>query len=114
MRCPAVILIALAFLTLCGAAKALPQGPGDDVATAAARAYDAKDWEKAAKLYGELSKSPEAPPRVWLRLGASLRELKRYDEALTAFEKANAAGAGLFGEYGEAAVYTAMKEPEKA
>jgi hypothetical protein len=33
---------------------------------------------------------------------------------LAAFEKANAAGAALFGEYGEAAVYTAMKQPEKA
>jgi tetratricopeptide (TPR) repeat protein len=77
-------------------------------------AYDAKDWAKAAKLYAELSRTSEAPPRVWLRLGASLRELGRYQDALAAFEKANAAGAALFGEYGEAAVYAAMKQPEKA
>jgi tetratricopeptide (TPR) repeat protein len=83
-------------------------------AAAAAVAYDAKDWAKAAKLYGELSQAPDAPPRVWLRLGAARRELGKYPEALAAFEKANAAGAALFGEYGEAAVYTAMKQPEKA
>ncbi len=84
------------------------------VAAEAGAAYDAKDWAKAAKLYALLSQSPEAPPRVWLRLGASLRELGKYQDALAAFEKANAAGAALFGEYGEAAVYAAMKQPEKA
>jgi len=86
----------------------------NNVAAEAAAAYDSKDWAKSAKLYGELSQSPEAPPRVWLRLGASLRELGKYGDALAAFEKANAAGAALFGEYGEAAVYSAMKQPEKA
>jgi tetratricopeptide (TPR) repeat protein len=86
----------------------------DALAAEAAAAYDAKDWAKAARLYAQLAQSPEAPPRVWLRLGASQRELGRYDEALAAFEKANSAGAALFGEYGEAAVYMAMKQPEKA
>jgi tetratricopeptide (TPR) repeat protein len=86
----------------------------ESISASASAAYDAKDWENAAKLYGELSRSAEAPPRVWLRLGASQRELGRYGEALAALEKANAAGAALFGEYGEAAVYTAMKQPEKA
>jgi tetratricopeptide (TPR) repeat protein len=65
-------------------------------------------------LYGELSKAPDAPPRVWLRLAAAQRELGKYPEALAAFEKANAAGAALFGEYGEATVYTAMKQLGKA
>jgi tetratricopeptide (TPR) repeat protein len=84
------------------------------LATEASAAYNAKDWAKAAQLYAELSQSPETPPRVWLRLGASLRELGKYQDALAAFEKANAAGAALFGEYGEAAVYTAMKQLDKA
>ena len=86
----------------------------DALAAEASTAYEAKDWAKAAKLYEELSHLPEAPPRVWLRLGAALRELGKYQDALPAFEKANAGGAALFGEYGEAAVYTAMKQPEKA
>lgn len=110
------LVLSLALAMWCQASRGMEQGTSgnDSAAAAAAAAYDAKDWSKAAELYGELSKPPEAPPRVWLRLGASLRELRRYDEALAAFEKANAAGAGLFGEYGEAAVYTAMKQPEKA
>ncbi|HEX4537301.1 MAG TPA: hypothetical protein VH140_10170 [Candidatus Acidoferrum sp.] len=91
-----------------------PDPNNNSLAAEAGTAYDGKDWAKAAKLYGQLSKSPEAPPRVRLRLGASLRELGKYADALAAFEKANAAGAALFGEYGEAAVYTAMKQPEKA
>ena len=80
MRCRVVLTIALG-MVLSHVANALPQSPEhSDVATAAGAAYDSKDWEKAAKLYGELAKSQEAPPRVWLRLGASLRELKRFHE----------------------------------
>src|SRR5882757_10297742 len=83
------------------AIDATQQAVANTVAAEAAAAYDSKDWAKSAKLYGELSQSPEAPPRVWLRLGACLRELGKYADALAAFEKANAAGAALFGEYGE-------------
>ncbi len=112
--------VRLFFLTLLLAGRPLrsmPQHPtsgSEAQATEAAAAYDAKDWARAAKLYGELSQSPDAPPRVWLRLGAALREIGKYPEALAAFEKANAAGAALFGEYGEAAVYMAMKQQDKA
>jgi len=36
-------------------------------------AYEAKNWERAAKLYEELSKEMTTPPtRVWLRLGAAM------------------------------------------
>ncbi len=106
------LLLAISPLRVGAAQQAVSNN--DALAAEAGAAYDAKDWAKAAKLYGEFSNSPDAPPRVWLRLGAALRELGKYQDALTAFEKANAAGAALFGEYGEAAVYTAMKQPEKA
>jgi tetratricopeptide (TPR) repeat protein len=86
----------------------------DALATEAGAAYDAKDWAKAAKLYEELSKQVDAPPRVWLRLGASLRSLGKYEEALAAFDKATQIGVGQFGEYGKATVYGALKQPEKA
>jgi tetratricopeptide (TPR) repeat protein len=98
----------------CTAGAAPQTSSSNTVAAEAGAAYNAKDWVKAASLYAQLSQSPEAPPRVWLRLGASLRELGKYQDALGAFEKANAAGAALFGEYGEAAVYTAMKQLDKA
>jgi len=107
----------LAILIVSFAVKAAAQQPsssGSPLAAEAGAAYDAKDWAKAARLYAEVSQSPDAPPRVWLRLGAALRELGKYQDALAAYEKANAAGAALFGEYGEAVVYTAMKQPDKA
>jgi hypothetical protein len=110
-------LIVLAILLVTCTVRTGAQQPSSNANTLAAEAgaaYDTKDWAKAARLYAELSRSPEAPPRVWLRLGASLRELGKYQDALAAYEKANAAGAALFGEYGEAVVYTAMKQPEKA
>src|SRR6267143_4799262 len=108
------ISIAAVLLAAAPFATRAAQQAANNVAAEAAAAYEAKDWAKSAKLYGDLSQSPQAPPGVWLRLGASLRELGKYADALSAFEKANAAGAALFGEYGEAAVYTAMKQPEKA
>jgi len=78
-------------------------------------AYEAKDWAKAAKLYEELSREMTTPPpRVWLRLGAAMRSLGKYEEALTAFDRASQSGAALFSEYGKAAVYAAMQQPEKA
>jgi tetratricopeptide (TPR) repeat protein len=109
------LLLTILFANAPFRGTAAQQSSGSDaLATAAAAAYDEKDWAKAAKLYAQLSQSPEAPPRVWLRLGAAQRELGKYPDALAAFEKANAAGAALFGEYGEAGVYTAMEQPEKA
>ena len=87
---------------------------GDGTADQANAAWEAKDWERAAKLYEELSKEKDAPPRVWLRLGGSLRALGKYDAALAAFKKATEADAGAFAEYGKAATYTGMKDTEKA
>src|SRR5258708_28548400 len=91
------ISIAAVLLAVVPFAIRAAQQAANNVAVEAAAAYESKDWAKSAKLYGELSQSPEAPPRVWLRLGASLRELGNYADALAAFEKANAAGAALFG-----------------
>jgi tetratricopeptide (TPR) repeat protein len=107
----------LAGLLLTVAISASPQqGPNVEVLSKEANtAYEAKDWEKAAKLYEELSKEMTAPPpRVWLRLGAAMRSLGKYEEALAAFEKANQSGAGPFGEYGKASVYVVLNQPEKA
>ncbi len=77
-------------------------------------AWVAKDWERSAKLYEQLSKEKDAPPRVWLRLGASLRALGKYEQALATFQKATEIGAGPFAEYGKASTYTGMKQTEKA
>lgn len=107
----------LAWLFLASAlSTSAQQDPNAGVLSKEANAaYEAKNWERAAKLYEELSKEMTTPPpRVWLRLGVAMRSLGRYEEALAAFEKASHSGAGLFGEYGKATVYVALNQPERA
>jgi tetratricopeptide (TPR) repeat protein len=106
----------LVWLFLAGGLRAYAQGPNADaLAKEANAAYESKDWDRTAKLYEKLSKEmTEPPPRVWLRLGAALRSLGKYEEALAAFEKAGQSGAEPFSEYGKATVFAALKQPEKA
>ena len=107
--------LACLFLAVALSTSAQQDLSADVLSKEANTAYEAKNWERAAKLYEELSKDMTTPPpSVWLRLGAALRSLGRYEEALAAFEKAGQSGAGLFGEYGKAAVYVALNQPEKA
>ena len=108
-------VLACLFLAVALSTSAQQDSNVDVLSKEANAAYEAKNWERAAKLYEELSKElTTPPPRVWLRLGAVMRSLGRYEEALAAFEKAGQSGAGLFGEYGKAAVYVALNQPEKA
>jgi len=108
-------VLACLFLAVALSTSAKQDSKVDVLSKEANGAYETKNWERAAKLYEELSKEMTTPPpRVWLRLGAAMRSLGRYEEALAAFEKAGQSGAGLFGEYGKAAVYVALNQPEKA
>ena len=108
-------VLACLFLAVALSTSAQQDSKVDVLSKEANGAYEAKNWERAAKLYEELSKEMTTPPpRVWLRLGAAMRSLGRYEEALAAFERAGQSGAGLFGEYGKAAVYVALNQPEKA
>jgi len=113
MRIPVLAWLLFAVVAVSTPAQ---QGPNADVLSQEANAaYDAKNWERAAKLYEELSREMNTPPpRVWLRLGDAMRSIGRYEEALAAFEKADQTGGGLFGEYGKAAVYVALNQPDKA
>src|SRR4051812_50118132 len=85
----------------------------DALAAEANSAYEAKDWAKAATLYGELSKQENAPPRVWLRLRAAVGSLNKDDDAPAAVDKGTQTGGGVFGGYGEGAGDRAAKEKEK-
>ncbi len=115
MKRARILILAFGILANCAHASQKPAATEASLAVEAGAAYDAKDWAKAATLYEKISKqSPQSPPRVWLRLGAALRSLGKYDEALAAFDKATQAGTGQFGEYGKAAVYATQKQPEKA
>src|ERR1700704_3400499 len=93
-----ICLFALAAGLSCAAIPAALASADEKPTAEANAAWEAKDWARAAKLYKELSKEKDAPPRVWLRLGASLRSLGKHEEALAAFDKATQMGAGQFGE----------------
>jgi tetratricopeptide (TPR) repeat protein len=83
-------------------------------ATEAASAYDAHDWAKSAKLYGQIVQTGPSP-RAWYRLGASLNKIGENDKAIEAFEKDRAMGLPpQFVEYGIAVVYASKKDKDKA
>ena len=81
----------------------------------ASAAYDAKDWSKSAKLYGELAAAHPEIPRLWYRLAASEQGLGQFDQALAHFQ--NALDAGLppvFGEYAIGTIYAQKNDPSNA
>jgi tetratricopeptide (TPR) repeat protein len=88
--------------------------PMTQTAEEAAVAYDAKDWSKSAKLYGQIVQAAPSP-RAWYRLGLSLNKIGESDKAIEAFEKGAAAGLPpQFAEYGLAVVFASKKDREKA
>jgi tetratricopeptide (TPR) repeat protein len=86
-----------------------------DLPTEAAKAYDAKDWPKAAQLYEQITAEKPQVGRAWYRLGTSLHSLGNQEKAIAAFQKALDNGAAPpFCEYGMAASYASLKNKEKA
>jgi Flp pilus assembly protein TadD len=52
------------------------------------KAYQAKDWNRAATLYGQLTTEQANNGRFWYRLGVSLHGTGANDKAIAAFQKA--------------------------
>ena len=88
---------------------------GQDNAAAANAAYQHKDWAAAAKLYGELAQTDPKNPRYWYRLGASLRATGQNEQALHAFQQAQANGApALQVGFEMACAYSSLGQKDKA
>jgi len=77
----AILLVVFSFPS-----RAAQEAGGNTLASDAASAYDAKDWVKSAKLYGELSQSSQAPPRIWLRLESDYVRTQMYSAAQNNFQ----------------------------
>lgn len=56
------------------------------------RLYQAKEYQKAAEAYLDLSKAGTAEPGVWFKLGLCYHEMGQLDQALEAYKKAESAG----------------------
>jgi tetratricopeptide (TPR) repeat protein len=52
------------------------------------KAYQAKDWNRAATLYGQLTTEQANNGRFWYRLGVSLNGTGANERAIAAFQKA--------------------------
>jgi tetratricopeptide (TPR) repeat protein len=91
-----------------------PTASVTQIGNEAAAAYDAKDWAKSAKLYGQIVESGPSP-RAWYRLGVSLNKIGENNKSIEAFEKSRALGVPpQFVEYGIAVVFASKKDKEKA
>ena len=103
-----LLALILCIVTTCSA-------HGQDNAAAAAAAYQQKDWATAAKLYGELSQSNPENPRYAFRLGAALRATGQNEQALHAFQQAQANGApALQVGFELACAYSSLGQKDKA
>jgi len=82
---------------------------------AANAAYQAKDWEKAATLYGSLAQSDPKNFRYWYRLGASEQNLGQNQKALEAYEHARSNGMPMMlVGYNLAGTYASLGQSDKA
>jgi tetratricopeptide (TPR) repeat protein len=110
----ALLIFSLGFQAI--AARAHPQQTVslNQLASDAAAAYEAKDWAKSAKLYGQIVETGPSP-RAWYRLGMSLNKIGEKDKAIEAFEKGRSMGLPpQYVEYGIAVVFASKKDKEKA
>jgi tetratricopeptide (TPR) repeat protein len=88
---------------------------GTDEGVKANEAYQAKDWAKAAQLYGQITSRQPQNSRAWYRLAVSLHGTENEDNAITAYQKSVQAGIPTgIGEYGIALCYASKKDAEKA
>lgn len=79
-------------LLLVALSAALPaqEAPADQAA--ADKYFEAEQWQQAADAYARITKAQPKNAPAWFRLGASLHELKRYREALEAYQRADKEG----------------------
>jgi tetratricopeptide (TPR) repeat protein len=106
---------ALLMLLISAFAVSLPAAQNGDAGAEAGAAYDAKDWAKAARLYGELVKEHPEVPRLWFRLADSQQQLGQLDQALVTIENGLKAGAPpIFAEFLIGSIYAQKNDKEKA
>jgi tetratricopeptide (TPR) repeat protein len=106
---------ALLMLLISAFAVSPPAAQNGDAGAEAGAAYDAKDWAKAARLYGELVKEHPEVPRLWFRLADSQQQLGQLDQALVTIENGLKAGAPpIFAEFLIGSIYAQKNDKEKA
>jgi tetratricopeptide (TPR) repeat protein len=98
------------------ATETMPQNAAaPDAATVANDGYQAKNWAKAAELYGQITARQPENGRAWYRLGVSLHGLGKQDEAIAAYQKSIPAGVpGQIAEYAIGIAYASKSDSDNA
>ena len=112
MKWSCIALLALGTVCFGGPARA----QSNDAAMKAADAlYQAKNWTEAATAYKTITAADAKNGFAWLRYGGSLMGEARYDEALAAASKAQAAGFSQISvDFLYARIYSKMADNQKS
>lgn len=103
----------LASFSICGSRTSAQTAP--DLNAEADAAYQAKEWTRAADLYGRITSENPKSGRAWYRLGIALQGKANHESAVAAFQKAIDAGAPVFlADFALASSYASLKDSEKA
>lgn len=91
--------------------------PSQSVSPAMSQAetlYQAQKWTEAARAFEAVTKAEPANGRAWLRLGGSLHQLGRYEQAVSALQRAVEILKGPIAMYNLASAYARLGDKEKA
>jgi hypothetical protein len=76
--------------------------------------YQAQQWAEAARAFETLTKAEPANGRAWLRLGTALQQLKRFEQAVVALQRAVEILRGPVAMYNLACAYARLNNKDKA
>ncbi len=77
--------------------------------------FQAKDWPASARAYEAIVAKDEKNGMAWFRLGYSLHSMGKFEEAIPAFQRADAVGfAPQLSKYNIACGYSMTKDKDKA
>jgi tetratricopeptide (TPR) repeat protein len=109
------VTFVLILLLLATSAFLQAQDSPEKLSAAANAAYQAKDWAKAQSLYAQLAQIQADRYVNWYRLGICSQALGLHQEAIEAFQKAQANGLpAAAAQYNIAATLASMGQPAKA
>src|SRR5262245_52198896 len=76
--------------------------------------FQAQNWSESAKAYEEITKAEPANGAAWFRLGLSLHSIGKYEQAVSAFQKAVAIGNNPIAMYDLACAYARLNDKNNA
>lgn len=112
-----LLLTPILFGMLAVVAKPMQSSPPSPAMQEADGMYQAQKWSEAARAYEAITKAEPDNGRAWLRLGVSLHQSGKYEQAIAAYQRAldkvQSQGKTI-AMYNLAAAYAKLNDKEKA